>query len=235
MRYVYAKPDRIQVLSQIPPNAQKLWENNELALYYVYSVYYGEVDWIFVNKTDKPKYVSLLRGAEIRINGNNVSIPSYIFGDAFAEVYFANSLSSFITDLKNIPLYSLAILSDGSHSQIGFVFYLPPNGVVLAPEYGFYCLQSLNGELLEVSPQQLNLYAIIYDYAEIVEYEQQSGINVTAPPDPYAVFSYTFSIPKLGYPVTPRVILEIPQSDVNVVESLISDFKSFIDRIKKVL
>jgi len=232
MRRLYTRVKDIQPLSEIPPNARKLWENDSFAVYYVYDIYLYEVQWILVNKTSSTKYVSLLRGAVLYIQGQTYSIPKYIFGNAFADVYFANNLSSYISDVNEIPLYSLAILKDSSNKSIvGFVFALPPNGVVNVPEYGFEGLQSLEAELEEVSPENLNLYAIIYDYAEIIEYEQETGVQVQSPPDPYAVFSYQFKIDNIGDVMTSRVIIEIPQSDVNIVTTIIDDIKKFFHRI----
>ena len=232
MRKLRASVQDIRPLSEIPPNAQLLWQNDKFAIYYIYDIYAGEVQWVLVNKTYDSKYVSLLRGAILEIQGQTYAIPKYIFGNAFAEVYFANSLSSYISNLNNIPLYSLAILkSPSGQSIVGFVFVLPPKGVLVVPEYGFYGLKSLEAELLEVNPENLNLYVIIYDYAEIIEYEQQTGLHVQAPPDPYAVFSYQFKINDVGTVVTPRVILEIPQSDVNFVTTLIDDIKKFFRKL----
>jgi len=232
MRKLRASLKDIRPLSEIPSNSQLLWQNDKFAIYYVYDIYAGEVQWVLVNKTYDKKYVSLLRGAVLEIQGQTYAIPKYIFGNAFAEVYFANQLSSYISNLNNIPLYSLAILKSSSgQSIVGFVFVLPPKGVLIVPEYGFYGLQSLEAELLEVSPGNLNLYVIIYDYSEIIEYEQQTGLQVQAPPDPYAVFSYQFNINNVGTIITPRVILEIPQSDVNFVNTLIDDIKKFFRRL----
>jgi len=232
MRKLRASVKDIRPLSEIPPNSQLLWQNNEFAIYYIYDIYAGEVQWVLVNKTYTQKYVSLLRGAVLEIQGQTYAIPDYIFGNAFAEVYFGNGLSSYISNLNDIPLYSLAVLRDSSNKSIvGFVFSLPPKGVLIVPEYGFYGLQSLEAELLEVSPGNLNLYVIIYDYAEIIEYEQQTGLQVQAPPDPYAVFSYQFNISDVGTVVTSRVILEIPQSDVNFVNTLINDIKKFFHKL----
>jgi hypothetical protein len=156
----------------------------------------------------------------------------YIFGEAYADVYFANGLSSYINDLNNVPLYSLAILkSPSGQSIVGFVFALPPKGILIVPEYGFVGLKSLEAQLLEVKPENLNLYAIIYDYTEIIEYEQESCTQVQAPPDPYSVFSYQFKIDNIGTIITPRVILEIPESDVNVITTIINDIKKFFHRL----
>ncbi|CAJ31551.1 conserved hypothetical protein [Betalipothrixvirus acidiani] len=226
MRHLRADVKLTKVVENIPQGATKLWENDSLALYYLYNPNQCEVIWIFVNKTSERKLVSLLRGAVLNINGQQYAVPQYIFGNAFADVYFANGASSYINDLNNIPLYSLAILKPPSgRYTVGFVFSLPPNSVICVPEYGFVNLVSLSGRLIEVKPGSINLYAIIYDYAEVVEYEQEARTVVSAPPDPYAVFSYYFDIDDVGTIVTPRVILVIPQSDVTVVSDIINFFK----------
>ena len=187
------------------------------------------------NKTNSTVLVSLLRGAILSENGQLFTIPEYLFGNAFAEVYFANNLSNFITNLQNIPLYSLAIVRNKYYDRtIAFVFQIPANSVIIAPEYGFRGLQSLFGELLEVTPVNQNLFAVIYDFAEIVEYEYQSGILVNYPPDPYMIQSFEFLIDKLGEIVTPRLILEIPETDINVIKNLVKDIQKIIDRLKKI-
>ncbi|AOS58416.1 conserved lipothrixviral protein [Sulfolobus islandicus filamentous virus 2] len=236
MRKLRADVSKVKPLSEIPSGSNLLWQNDNFALYYTYDATQGRVDWILVNKTNEKKYVSLLRGAELVYNNNVITVPSYIFGNAFADVYFANGLSSYISDLNNVPLYSLAVLRDSSGKNIvGFVFSLPPNGIITVPEYGFANLQKLWGQLLEAYPENLNLYVIIYDYAEIIEYEQETGVTVQAPPDPYAVFSYQFTISNVGTVMTQRIIIEIPQSDVNFANTLIADFKKFFSSIKHML
>ncbi|CAJ31734.1 hypothetical protein AFV8_gp57 [Betalipothrixvirus puteoliense] len=226
MRHLRADVKSIKISSGIPQGATKLWENDSLALYYLYNPSQCEVIWIFVNKTSERKLVSLLRGAVLNINGQQYAVPEYIFGNAFADVYFGNGASTYINDLNDIPLYSLAILRPPSNRlTVGFVFSLPPNSVVCVPEYGFVNLVSLSGRLIEVKPGSINLYAIIYDYAEVIEYEQEAGITVASPPDPYAVFSYCFSIDEVGTVVTPRVIIEIPQTDVKIANDIINFFK----------
>ena len=228
MRHLRADLKNIRPLAQVPNDAQLLYQDSKVALYYTYDYYQGQVTWIMVNKTDTTLYVSLLRGASLNIT----TVPSYVFGNAFAEVYFANGLSSYINDLNDIPLYSLAILkSPSGQTIVGFVFALPSNAVISVPEYGFVGLQSLNGQLLEVTPENDNLYAIIYDFVEIMEYEQEAGVQVQAPPDPYAVYSYQFSISDVGTIVTPRVIFKVPQSDVNAITGLINDIKKFFHKL----
>jgi len=232
MRHLRADLKNIRPLAQVPSNAQLLYQDSKVALYYTYDSAQGQVTWIMVNKTNTTLYVSLLRGASLNINGQNATVPSYVFGNAFAEVYFANGLSSYINDLNNIPLYSLAVLkSPSGQTIVAFVFALPPNSVISAPEYGFVGLQSLNGQLLEVTPENDNLYAIIYDYVEIMEYEQEAGVQVQAPPDPYAVYSYQFSISDIGTIITPRVIFKVPQSDVNVITGLVNDIKKLFHKL----
>jgi len=235
MRKLHADIEQIRINTSIPQNAQLLWQNDKLALYYTYDSSQGRVDWIMQNKTNSPILVSLLRGAELNINGQIYTIPDYLFGNAFAEVYFANNLSNFITDLNNIPLYSLAIVSNNDGVRtIAFVFQIPQNSMIIAPEYGFTGLQSLNGELLQARPINQNLFVVVYDFSEIVEYEYQTGINVNYPPDPYMVQSYEFLVNNLGEIITQRLILELPESDINTVNSLIKDIEKIIDKLKKI-
>jgi len=232
MRKLYAKIKDIQLIPAVPPNANLLWENDKFAVYYIYDIYAHEVQWVLVNKTYEKRYVSLLRGSVIEKQGKIYATTKYIFGNAYADVYFANGLSSYINNLDDVPLYSLAVLkSPSGHSTIGFVFALPPKGVLVVPEYGFVNLKSLEAELFEVIPENLNLYIIFYDYAEVLDYEEQSGLKVHAPPDPYVVFSYQFKIDNIGIVVTPRVILEVPQSDVNIILTIINDIKKFFHRL----
>ena len=235
MRRLHTHTREIKIINSIPQNSQLLWQNDKLALYYNYDQKEGRVDWIMQNKTNTPKLVSLLRGAELNIDNQTFKIPEYLFGNAFAEVYFADELSNFITNLIDIPLYSLAVMRNKDENKtIAFVFQIPSNSLIKAPEYGFRGLQSLFGQLLEVTPIAKNLYAIAYDFTEIVEYEYQTGIFVNYPSDPYIVQSYEFEINNLGTIVTPRLILEIPESDVNAVKSLIADIRKIIDKLKKI-
>jgi len=235
MRKLHTYPQQIKIDTTIPQNANLLWQNDKLALYYTYDSKEGEVNWIMQNKTNSLVLVSLLRGAVLSINGQTYTIPNYLFGNAFAEVYFANDVSNFITDLNNIPLYSLAIVKNNNEVRtIAFVFQIPANSVIITPEYGFTGLQSLSGELLEVTPINQNLFTIVYDFAEIVEYEYQSGIYVNYPPDPYVVQSYQFLVNNLGQIVTPRLILELPESDVYTVKSLMKDIEKIVDKLKKI-
>lgn len=226
MRRLRADVKSIRIAQGIPNGSTKLWESDSLALYYKYDSSQGEVVWIFVNKTSERKFVSLLRGAVLNIDGRQIVVPQYIFGNAFAEVYFANGLSSYINDLNNIPLYSLAVLKTPSNKLIvGFVFSLPPNSVICVPEYGFVNLVSLSGRLIEVKPGSMNMYMIIYDYAEIVEYELEARIVVRSPPDPYVVFSYYFDIDEVGTIMTQRVVLAFSQGGFDVVKYIMNFFK----------
>jgi len=235
MRKTYTDIKQIKVNTSIPQNANLLWQNEKLALYYTYNQSQGRVDWIMQNKTNSPILVSLLRGAEITLNGQTYTIPNYLFGNAFAEVYFANDLSNFITNLQNIPLYSLAIVRNKLDNRtIAFVFQIPPNSVIIAPEYGFIGLQSLSGQLLEVTPLNQNLFTVVYDFTEIIEYEYQTGIYVNYPPDPYIIQSYQFLVDNLEQIVTQRLILELPESDVSTAKSFVKDIEKIVDRLKKI-
>lgn len=233
MRKFYADIRNARSVDSIPVGAVRLWENSSFAVYYIYTPSVGKVDWILVNKTQMPYFVSLLRGAILNINGESIEIPQYVFGNAFAEVYYANGLSMFVENLNDIPIYSLAVLKTGDSKKIiGFVFSLPANGIIQVPEYGFTNLQMLSAELLSVEPQLINLYAIIYNYNEIYEYYQESGVMPSAPYDPYIARSFQFSIAKIGTIMTERIILEIPTSDIQQASSLIDAIKRFFKAIR---
>ena len=235
MRKLYESVKQIRTYKSVLPNANLLWQNDKLALYYTYDSTQGQVNWIMQNKTNSSILVFLLRGAELNINGQTYTIPDYLFGNAFAEIYFANDLSSFITDLNNIPLYSLAIVNNNNGVRtIAFVFQIPANSVIIAPEYGFNGLQNIDGQLLEVTSINQNLFGIVYDFSEIIEYKYQTGINVNYPPEPYIVQSYQFLIDDLGQIMTQRLILEIPESDINTVKSLVTDIQKIIGKLKKI-
>jgi len=235
VRKLYESVKQIRTYKSVLPNANLLWQNDKLALYYTYDSTQGQVNWIMQNKTNSSILVFLLRGAELNINGQTYTIPDYLFGNAFAEIYFANDLSSFITDLNNIPLYSLAIVNNNNGVRtIAFVFQIPANSVIIAPEYGFNGLQNIDGQLLEVTSINQNLFGIVYDFSEIIEYKYQTGINVNYPPEPYIVQSYQFLIDDLGQIMTQRLILEIPESDINTVKSLVTDIQKIIGKLKKI-
>jgi len=200
-------------------DAQTLSNNNGLVL--KYKLYPdGEVVWVMENTTDQDQYVILLRGATF----SEGEVPQYIFGDAFAEVYYANGLSQFITSLNDIPLYSLAIIQYGNNNYVGFVFYLKAKSTLNVPEYGFNNVQSLSGQLIPVQPQGQSIFAIVYNYSETYEYEEESGINVSMPPDPYAVQSYLFTAinPPNTQPwsATWRIIFQLPNNLVNAISKL---------------
>jgi len=210
-KYLLTKPDI--------SNAQTLSNNNGLVLKYKLCPD-GEVIWIMCNNTDQDQYVILLRGATFPEG----KVPQYIFGDAFAEVYYANGVSQFITSLANIPMYSLAIIQYNNYYYVGFVFYIKAHSVLCVPEYGFVNVQSLCGQLIPVQPQGSNLFVILYDYSEKFYYEEESGINVNMPPDPYAVRSYLFTAinPPNITPWNPtwRVIFQVPPNLVNAINKL---------------
>jgi hypothetical protein len=200
-------------------DAQQLSDNNGLIL--KYKLYpNGEVIWVMENNTNQDQYVILLRGATFAEG----TVPMYIFGDAFAEVYYANGLSQFITSLDNIPLYSLAVIQYNNNYYIGFIFYLKAKSTLYVPEYGFNNVESLTGQLIPVQPQGQNLFVILYDYSETYYYEEETGINVNMPPDPYAVQSYLFTAisPPNIQPWNPtwRIIFQLPNNLVNAINKL---------------
>jgi len=241
--YVDLRKPRNLLFSHIDvSDAGLLSDNNGLIL--KYKIYPDEaVIWVMENVTNQDQYVILLRGAIFP----EYQILPYIFGDAFAEVYYANQLSQFITSLDNIPIYSLAIIQYGNNYYIGFVFYLKAHSTLYVPEYGFNNVQSLQGQLIPVQPQGQSLFAIVYNYSEKYYYEEESGINVNMPPDPYAVQSYLFTAinPPSIQPWNPtwRVIFQLPNNLVNAINDLaqinikhtiLNLFKKIINDIEKI-
>jgi len=210
-KYLLTKPDI--------SNAQTLSNNNGLVLKYKLCPC-GEVIWIMENNTDNDQYVILLRGATFPEG----KVPQYIFGDAFAEVYYANGVSQFITSLADIPIYSLAVIQYNNNYYIGFVFYIKAHSTLCVPEYGFINVQSLCGQLIPVQPQGGNLFVILYNYSEKFYYEEESGINVNMPPDPYAVQSYLFTAVNppntIPWSATWRVIFQLPPNLINAINTL---------------
>jgi len=217
-------------------DAQTLSNNNGLVLKYkLYSN--GEVVWVMENNTEQDQYVILLRGATFPEG----EVPQYIFGDAFAEVYYANGLSEFITSLNDIPLYSLAIIQYGNSNHIGFVFYIKAKSKLYVPEYGFNNVESLTGQLIPVQPQGQSIFTIVYNYSETYYYEQESGVDVNMPPDPYAVQSYLFTAinPPNIQPWSPtwRIIFQLPNNLVNAINKLeqINIKQTILDILNKVI
>ena len=139
-------------------------------------------------------------------------------------MYYANQLSQFITSLANISIYSLAVIQYGNNYYIGFVFYIKAHSTLYVPEYGFNNVESITGMLIPVQPQGGNMFVILYNYSEKFYYEEESGINVNMPPDPYAVQSYLFTAinPPNITPWNPtwRTIFQLPNSLVNAVNDL---------------
>lgn len=170
----------------------------------------GEIIWRLTNGTDAVKYVALVRGATLQINGQEVSIPAYLFGRAFPEVYFNEGMSVFGTkDSSFANLYTLAVYND---ETIGFVFALPPQTTVSVPEYGFINLVKYDAKLVPVELGEDKLFVDIYNYSEVIEYESEIGQNLGYLPDPIAFKSMVVTAPRseLGYSFHERVLLPIP-------------------------
>ncbi|AZI75917.1 hypothetical protein SBRV1_gp28 [Sulfolobales Beppu rod-shaped virus 1] len=185
---------------------------------------YGEVDWILNNGTSQNQLVGLVRGAILNINNQKYTIPEYLFGRAFGDVYFLLGASQYLTDLKNIPLYTLAVYNK---KTIGFVFQIPPKTSLVVPEYGFNGLQSISAYLVpvKISSEKPEMFISIYDYAEVLQYYSEAGQNYGFLPDPYAFNSYVVSADNLGYEFHERTILPIPNEWINLADKIISLFK----------
>ena len=203
MRRLRANFLGVKLLSSVPKSAKKSLENEKFASYYIYYEKEGMVNWLIENKTDEDKYVSLYRGTVLKDH----TIPFYILGSEFAEVYFAKNESSFINSLGDLRLHTLAILHDGSYSQIGAVFYLPARGVIRIPEFGYEDLEQLIGEVLEVKCVGLDFSLVFYDYTEITDY----GHKIFPPHDPYAIETLKFFIHKIGWMPTYRYIVPVKE------------------------
>jgi len=190
-------------------DAELLSDNNGLVL--KYKIYPDEaIIWVMENTADQDKYVILLRGAVFP----EYQILPYIFGDAFAEVYYANGLSQFIKSLNDIPMYSLAVIQYGDSRHIGFVFHLKAYSVLRVPEYVNYNVEDVTGQLIPVQPQGKKTFIIFYNSSEKRFYRQVSGFNVRMPFNPYIVRSYLFTPINISNirPLKPtgRVILQLP-------------------------
>ena len=203
MRRLRANLLGVKRLNSVPVSAKKSLENEKFASYYIYYEKEGMVDWFIENKTDEDKYVSLYRGTVLKHD----TIPFHILGSEFAEAYFAKSDSSFINSLGDLRLHALAVLDDGSHLQVGAVFYLPARSVIQIPEFCYKDMEQLIGEVLEVKYVGLDFYLIFYDYTEITDY----GHEIFPPHDPYAVESLKFFIDKIGWMPTYRYIVPVKE------------------------
>jgi len=178
---------------------------------------YGKMIWNLINGTNDLHYVGLIRGAELNVNGQIVKIPDYLFGRAFGDVYYLLGMSTYLTNLTDIPLYTLAVYNN---ETIGFVFALPPKSVVHVPEYGFTGLVSYNAKLIEVNPKELGTYVIIYSPEEYLLYYEELGQNLGVLPTVYMVNSYNVEAGYTGYGFHERVILKIPKSWLNFAVDL---------------
>lgn len=221
-RLYVKKDDKIQVLSS-PRQKSSL----DISWEYVGGKE-GKVIWVMDNPTSDDMFVSLYRGATLEEDGQTVTIPSYLFGNAFAEVYLANGLSGFVQNLRNIPSYTLAVVQSNNTRQIAFVFRLPAYTMLKVPEYGFVNLKGISATLYPVKPIDYSMFSVLWDFDEVPEYIAESGVSVQSPSDPYAVQSYEFAVDHIGNVMTPRVVLPIPKSWV----ALGTDVASFLEKIE---
>jgi len=220
------KPRNLLLMHADASDAEQISNNNGLVL--KYKTYQdGEVVWVMENTTDRDQYVILLRGAEFP----RYMIIPYIFGDAFADVYYANKISEFIKSPNDIPIYSLAIIQFKYSRHIGFIFHLKAKSMLRVPEYGYYMVESLTGQLIPVQPQGKRTFIIFYNSSEKYYYRKASGYNVHMPFNPYVIRSYLFTpINQTDIePPTPtqRVILQLPNSLGNI-------FKKIKNNIEKI-
>jgi len=194
---------------------------------------YGEMIWQLTNLSDKYRYVGLVRGATLCVdspntpsnentsNTNNVgsntanttckstiTIPNYLFGRAFGDVYYLLGMSQFATSPLDISLYTLAVYEN----TIGFVFALPPHTTLNVPEYGFKNLVSYTAYLVEVElSDKPSMYAVIYSPTEYLTYYDELGQYLGALPPAYIVNSITaYTKVYIGASFNERIVLRIP-------------------------
>jgi len=178
---------------------------------------YGKIVWNLINGTNDVEFVGLVRGADLNVNGQILEIPQYLYGRAFGDVYYLLGMSTYLTNLTDVPLYTLAVYNN---ETIGFVFALPPKSVIHVPEYGFTGLVNYRAKLVEVKPKQLGTYVVIYSPEEYLMYYEQLGQNLGILPLVYMVHSYNVESGSIGYGFHERVILKVPQSWINFAVDL---------------
>jgi len=177
----------------------------------------GKIVWNLINGTNSIQFVGLVRGADLSINGQLVKVPDYLFGRAFGDVYYLLGMSTYLTNLVDVPLYTLAVYNN---ETIGFVFALPPRTTVHVPEYGFIGLINYRAKLVEVKPKELATYVIIYSPEEYMMYYEELGQNLGILPTVYMVNTYNVESGSIGYGFHERIILKIPQSWISFAVDL---------------
>jgi hypothetical protein len=178
---------------------------------------YGKIVWHLINGTNDVEFVGLVRGADLNVNGQIVRIADYLFGRAFGDVYYLLGMSTYLTNLTDVPLYTLAVYNN---ETIGFVFALPPKSVIHVPEYGLTGLVNYRAKLVEVKPKQLGTYVVIYSAEEYLMYYEQLWQNLGILPLVYMVHSYNVESGSIGYGFHERMILKVPQSWINFAVDL---------------
>ncbi|CAH69431.1 hypothetical protein [Deltalipothrixvirus pozzuoliense] len=193
---------------------------------------YGEMIWNIINTTNVTQYVALVRGATIKLQDSSssqeVTIPDYLFGRAFAEVYFNLGISQFGDDATAFETpYTLAVYNGDT---IGFVFAVKPYTVIHVPEYGFTNLVSYTARLLPVKLGGINTYIDFYDYSEVVQYQSQTGYNINYMPDPIVFSSIQVKADAnlLGYGFHERLLLPIPTQWLNIA----NDVATALEKLK---
>ena len=216
------------------PQCNQLTQNEGLCITGKYvGGQYGEMIWQLTNTSDKYRYVGLVRGATLCVDGSNentsvgsntgsvggntpntqcqstITIPDYLFGRAFGDVYYLLGMSQFATSPSDISLYTLAVYEN----TIGFVFALPPRSTLNVPEYGFKNLVSYNAYLVEVElSDKPSMYAVIYSPTEYLAYYDEIGEYLGALPPAYIVNSITaYAKAYIGASFNERIVLRVPE------------------------
>ena len=187
----------------------------------------GEMVWKLINNTDQTRFVGLVRGATVE----GETIPSYLFGRAFGDVYYLLGMSEFIYDPNDIPLYSLAVYNGNT---IGFVFRLPKKSITEVPEYGFVDMTSYTAKLVDVKLTEPKIWSVAYSPSEYLQYYNEIGEYLGALSPVYIVKSVGAEASDLGYSFHERIVLEVPYQWVQEGIQLGKEVENIIARLKKV-
>ncbi len=144
----------------------------------------GIVEWTFKNNSDTVQSVALLRGA---IDESGKVLVNYYFGNAYWVVYLSLGITQW--QIQNQPLQDqgiqnnappLAVFKVNDKYLIAFVFTLPPNSSWSMLEGGFgNGIQPYNPLAIPAEYESDHYFCIGYDYQQIIDYIEQTGIPVS--------------------------------------------------------
>jgi hypothetical protein len=163
----------------------------------------GIVQWDFQNNADITQSVALLRGAT---DQSGKVFTYYYFGNAYWPVYLSLGITQWQT--QNQPLQDqgvqnnappLAVFKVADKYLIAFVFTLPSQTTWSMLEGGFGSgIQPYNPIAINVEYEGDHYFCIGYDYQQVLDYVEQTGIPVFSyQPNPQ---SFKVSLYKINGP-----------------------------------